>query len=94
LPKSDRSHEGFPAGAERACSVREEAVEDLLDRITFKKDILCGNPLIRDLRISVGMVLDILIRSATGQGISEDYPELEADDLRAAAQYQSADETG
>ena len=69
-------------------------MEDLLDRITFKKDILCGNPLIRDLRIPVGMILDLLTKSATKQETLEDYTEPESVDLRAAAQYQSADETG
>ena len=69
-------------------------MEDLLDRVTFKKDILCGNPLIRDLRIPVGMILDLLTKSATKQETLEDYPEPESVDLRAAAQYQSADQTG
>jgi len=28
-------------------------MQDLLNRITFNKDVLCGKPLIRGLRISV-----------------------------------------
>ncbi|MBW1821629.1 MAG: DUF433 domain-containing protein, partial [Deltaproteobacteria bacterium] len=33
-------------------------MQDLLNRITFNKDVLCGKPLIRGLRISVEMILE------------------------------------
>jgi uncharacterized protein (DUF433 family) len=59
----------------------------LLKRITFNKDVLCGKPLIRGLRISVEMILELLAKGATEQEIMEDYPELEPDDLRAALLY-------
>ncbi len=59
-------------------------MDDLLERITFDKDILCGKPLIRGLRISVEMILELLAKGATGQEILEDYPELEPEDLQAA----------
>jgi uncharacterized protein (DUF433 family) len=59
----------------------------LLKRITFDKDVLCGKPLIRGLRISVEMILELLAKGATEQEIMEDYPELEPDDLRAALLY-------
>jgi uncharacterized protein (DUF433 family) len=62
-------------------------MEDLLKRITFNKDVLCGKPLIRGLRISVQMILELLAKGATEQEILEDYPELEKDDLRAALLY-------
>jgi uncharacterized protein (DUF433 family) len=62
-------------------------MEDLLKRITFDKDILCGKPLIRGLRISVEMILELLAKGATEEEILEDYPELESDDLRAALLY-------
>lgn len=62
-------------------------MEDLLKRITFNKDVLCGKPLIRGLRISVEMILELLAKGATEQEILEDYPELEPDDLRAALLY-------
>ncbi len=62
-------------------------MEDLLKRITFDKDILCGKPLIRGLRISVEMILELLAKGATEQEILEDYPELEPDDIRAALLY-------
>ena len=62
-------------------------MEDLLKRITFNKDVLCGKPLIRDLRISVELILELLAKGATEQEILEDYQELEPDDLRAALLY-------
>jgi len=62
-------------------------MEDLLKRITFNRDVLCGKPLIRGLRISVEMILELLAKGATEQEILEDYPELEFDDLRAALLY-------
>ena len=62
-------------------------MEDLLNRITFNKDVLCGKPLIRGLRISVEMILELLAKGATEKEILQDYPQLEPDDLRAALLY-------
>jgi uncharacterized protein (DUF433 family) len=62
-------------------------MDDLLNRITFNKNILGGKPLIRDLRISVEMILELLAKGASRQEILEDYPELEPDDLKAALYY-------
>ena len=62
-------------------------MQDLLNRITFNKDVLCGKPLIRDLRISVEMILELLAKGSTEEEIIEDYPQLETDDLRAAMLY-------
>jgi len=62
-------------------------MEELLNRITFNKAILNGKPLIRDMRISVEMILELLAKGATAQEILEDYPNLEPDDIRAALLY-------
>ena len=62
-------------------------MQDLLNRITFNKDVLCGKPLIRGLRISVEMILELLAKGATEEEILQDYPQLEADDFRAALLY-------
>ncbi|MBW1796508.1 MAG: DUF433 domain-containing protein [Deltaproteobacteria bacterium] len=62
-------------------------MEELLKRITFNKDVLCGKPLIRGLRISVEMILELLAKGATEKEILQDYPQLEPDDLRAALLY-------
>jgi len=62
-------------------------MQDLVNRITFNKDVLCEKPLIRGLRISVEMILELLARGATEEEILQDYPQLEPDDLRAALLY-------
>lgn len=62
-------------------------MQDLLQRITFDKDILGGKPVIRGLRISVEMILELLAKGAGWEEILEDYPELEPDDLRTALLY-------
>ena len=62
-------------------------MEDLLKRITFDRDVLCGKPIIRGLRISVEMILELLPKGSSEQEILEDYPELESDDIRAALLY-------
>ncbi|RLB04238.1 MAG: DUF433 domain-containing protein, partial [Deltaproteobacteria bacterium] len=62
-------------------------MKDLLGRITFDKEILCGKPIIRGLRISVDMILELLAKGATEEEILEDYPELEGEDIKAALLY-------
>jgi uncharacterized protein (DUF433 family) len=61
--------------------------DDMLRRITFDRDVLTGKPIIRGLRISVEMILELLARGATTQEILQDYPELESEDLQAALMY-------
>lgn len=64
-----------------------ETTENLLRRITFDKNILTGKPIIRGMRISVDMILELLAKGATVEEILEDYPQLERDDLQAALLY-------
>jgi uncharacterized protein (DUF433 family) len=49
-----------------------------------------GRPCIRGLRIRVQDVLEMLAGGMTAAEILEDYPYLEADDLRAAIAYAAA----
>ena len=62
-------------------------MENLLQRITFDQQVLRGKPLIRGLRISVEMILELLAKGARRQEILEDYPELEPADIQAALSY-------
>jgi uncharacterized protein (DUF433 family) len=62
-------------------------MENLLQRITFDQQVLHGKPLIRGLRISVEMILELLAKGATRQEILDDYPELEPADIQAALSY-------
>jgi uncharacterized protein (DUF433 family) len=62
-------------------------MEDLLQRITFDQQVLGGKPVIRGLRISVEMILDLLAKGSTREEILEDYPVLEPEDIQAALAY-------
>lgn len=62
-------------------------MKELLERITFNKEVLCGKPIIRGMRISVEMILELMAKGATEDEILEDFPQLEPDDLRAALLY-------
>jgi uncharacterized protein (DUF433 family) len=59
----------------------------LLSRITFNPKILGGKPIIRGLRISAAMILELLAKGATMTEILEDYPELEMADIYATLLY-------
>ena len=65
----------------------EDIRVDLLNRITFDNNILTGKPIIRGMRISVDMILELLAKGATAEEILEDYPQLERNDLNAALLY-------
>ena len=62
-------------------------MENLLQRITFDQQVLRGKPVIRGLRISVEMILELLAKGSTHQEILEDYPLLEPQDIQAALAY-------
>ena len=61
--------------------------QSLLSRITFNRDIFGGKPIIRGLRISVAMILELMSKGASMQEILEDYPDLEMADINAALLY-------
>jgi uncharacterized protein (DUF433 family) len=62
-------------------------MENLLQRITFDQRVLRGKPVIRGMRISVEMILELLAKGSTPQEILEDYPVLEPEDIQAALAY-------
>lgn len=59
----------------------------LLDRITIDPQVMGGRPCIRGMRIRVRDVLDMLADGATAEQILADYPDLEADNIRASLAY-------
>ncbi len=61
--------------------------EELLKRITASPDICHGKPCIRGLRYPVEFLLELLSGESTEADILEDYPDLEAADLRAVHAY-------
>ena len=64
--------------------------EELLGRITARPDVFGGKPIIRDMRISVEMILSLLAQGVTNDAILEDYPDLEPEDIRACNAYARA----
>ncbi len=71
----------------RRMEVDEMNEHTLLDRITANPKVMVGKPTIRRLRITVEQVLKALAGGVTNQELLEDYPELEAEDIRAALLY-------
>ena len=63
---------------------------ELLQRITARPDIFGGKPIIRDLRLSVELVLSLLAQGVTPDVILDDYPGLELDDILACTAYAHA----
>jgi uncharacterized protein (DUF433 family) len=55
----------------------------LLRRITANPAIFGGKPIIRGMRISVELVLNLLAQGENWDNIPADYPDLEIDDIRA-----------
>ena len=64
--------------------------DNLLERITARPDVFGGKPIIRDMRISVEMILGLLSQGASHDELLDDYPGLEEADIRAAIAYAHA----
>ncbi|MFP5330912.1 MAG: DUF433 domain-containing protein [Acidimicrobiia bacterium] len=60
------------------------------DRITVDPERMGGLPAIRDLRVTVSMVLGQLAGGRTIDQVLEDYPYLEREDILAALEYAAA----
>ena len=63
---------------------------DLLKRITARPDVFGGKPIVRDMRISVELILSLLAQRVSPEYILDDYPDLELDDIRACTAYAHA----
>jgi uncharacterized protein (DUF433 family) len=61
--------------------------EHLLKRITARPDIFNGKPIVRDMRISVELVLSLLSQGASHEELMDDYPDLEEEDILACIAY-------
>jgi len=62
-----------------------------LDRITFDPEQCGGRPCIRGMRIRVKDVLEMLADGETEKQILEDFPYLEAEDIRACLEFAAAE---
>jgi len=62
----------------------------LMTRITFNPKQCGGRPCIRGMRIRVKDVLDLLAAGVPEPEILRDYPDLEAEDIKACLEYAAA----
>ena len=61
-----------------------------LERVTLNPERCGGRPCIRGMRIRVKDAIDLLAAGVSGHEILKDYPDLEADDIKACLQYAAA----
>jgi len=58
-----------------------------LDRITYDPHVMEGRACIRDVRVSVSLIVNLVATGMRTEEIIEAYPYLEPDDIRQALQY-------
>jgi uncharacterized protein (DUF433 family) len=58
-----------------------------LDRITFDPKVMGGKPCIRQMRVTVGMLVGLVATGHTFERILQAYPYLEEEDIRQALSY-------
>jgi uncharacterized protein (DUF433 family) len=59
----------------------------MFDRITINPSILTGKPIVRDTRLSVEFILDLLAQGWSEAEVLQNYPGLSRDDLQACIAY-------
>ena len=59
------------------------------ERISIKRDICNGRPMIRGTRITVQTVLEFLAAGDSIEDVLEEYPRLKRDDVQACLDYAS-----
>ena len=64
--------------------------QSLLGRISSNREVFGGKPIVRGMRISVEMVVNLLAQGETAEAILADYPSLEPEDIRACLAYAHA----
>lgn len=62
-------------------------MSDLLSRITVRPEQCHGWPCIRGMRIRVADILEMLAKGIAADEILADFPDLEAEDIRACLAY-------
>ncbi len=61
--------------------------EELLGRVSVDPEVCGGQPCVRGTRIYIAIILDALAEGLTPTEIIDHYPQLTADDIRAALAY-------
>ena len=66
------------------------ANQELLRRISARPDVFGAKPIVRDLRISVELVLSLLAQGVAVEDLLDDYPDMEREDILACTAYAHA----
>ncbi|MGH3085959.1 MAG: DUF433 domain-containing protein [Rubrobacteraceae bacterium] len=61
--------------------------DELLARISVNPDVCFGKPTVRGHRIWVSLILDLLSSGMSVDGILEEYPQLDREDVLACIAY-------
>ena len=61
--------------------------QQLISRVRVDPEICSGRPYIRGTRIQIAVILDALSEGLSPREVLDHYPDLDADDLRAAVAY-------
>ena len=64
-------------------------MKNVMERITLNINVCHGKPTIRNMRFTVGQMLELLAGGMTYDEILEDYPYIEKDDIHACLYYAS-----
>ena len=67
--------------------------QELLQRITARPDVFEGKPIIRDMRVPVESILNLMSQGSTQEELLDDFPELEPEDLLACIAYRQTNTT-
>lgn len=59
------------------------------ERIEIKPEVLTGKPVIKDTRIAVELVIELLAQGWEVNEVLQEYPALSRDDVRACLHYAS-----
>ena len=59
----------------------------LFDRITFNKDIMAGQACIRDMRIPVSLIVNLIAHGKSFAEIIEEYPDINEEDIKQSLEY-------
>jgi len=58
-----------------------------LERITMRPEVMGGKPCIRDMRVTVGMIVGQIGAGQSIEAVLADYPYLEREDVMQALRY-------
>ena len=59
------------------------------DRITFSQDVMGGQACIRDIRVPVSLIINMIANGAAFSDILDDYEYLEEEDIKQSLKYAS-----